>query len=420
MELILTAAAKKRLFIPIAVAAIVTSCAWFPSAQDVFDKCTAGIDPLVGKSYPSQKIEFADPVSGNEVWRLTTDGAQHAVLHSFQDQSGRETYQWSPDGTKLCYAKTGHPDKPNGIYIIDIFSGVETYFGPGSRTGACAFGNTANELFVQYGEKTETARWSEIRRYSISSLDCRVIRKFRKGSVGQLSLNTDGTYMGVHLITSPPDVNYGDDEFTFEYVIVNIQDGSLHPNWRLDGTADELANGGAFYWHQSNPDYVRALRDGERNIWNIHTLEKIPARSMTMVGTNKIPPGHGCWSADGRVWFRSNGHPDCHPQDYGTGLDTRIIIERLGALYLSEIRNFLVSPNDLRTVERPPPGDPDALLVLTYGANATHLGHPHTQFSDDGKYVAFVSDMGNTSAGTPPGGVDRGPFTTDIFVAVIP
>jgi len=96
------------------------------------------------------------------------------------------------------------------------------------------------------------------------------------------------------------------------------------------------------------------------------------------------------------------------------------VIERLGALYFSEILNFLVSPDDLLKTERPPPWDPDALLALTYGENASHVGHPHTQFSNDGKYVAFITDMGNTLRGTPPGGVNPGASSTDLFVVVMP
>lgn len=403
-------------------------CTWLsvvqsrPPAQLVpSGECTSDENSLVGTTYPSQKIVFTDPISGNAVWRLTTDGAEHAVLHSLQDQSGRETYQWSPDGENLCYAKTGHPNKPDGLYIIDVHSGTETYIGSGTRSGgACTFSKSANEIFVRYGHESNTEKWSEIRSYDLSSFDCRVVTKFPGASVGQLSLNSDGSYMGVHLNTGPPGVQYGDDKYTFEYVILDMRDGSFHSNWQVDGIPDEIANGDGFYWHQSDPNYVRAVRNGERGIWNIHTLEKISTSTMIMVGSRYIPSAHGCWSADGRVWFWSNGHADCHPQDYGTELDTRIVIERLGALYFSEIRNFLVNLDDLLKTERPPPGDPDALLALTYGANASYTGHPHTQFSNDGKFVAFISDMGNTSRGTPPGGVDPDPRSTDIFVVVMP
>ncbi len=383
-------------------------------------ECTSGEDVLAGTTYPSQKIEFSDPVSGNTVWRLTNDGAEHGVTHSLQDQSGRETYHWSPDGTKICYAKTRHPWKPDGFYFVDVKSGTETFVGPGSRTGACTFSKTTNELFVGYGRQSSTEKHSEVRSYDLSSFDCKVLAQFPEGIAGQLSLNSDGTYMGVHLSTSSPGIRYGDDRYTFEYVILDTRDASPHPNWQIDGVPDEIAQGDAFYWHPSDPDFVRAVRDGELGIWDIHTLKKTPTSSMTMVGSKYIPVAHGCWSADGQVWFWSNGHVDCHPQDIAAELDTRIVIERQGALYFSAIRNFLVSPDDLLETERPPPGDPDALLALTYGANASFLGHPHTQFSNDGKYVAFITDMGNTLRGTPPGGVNPGANSTDLFVIVMP
>ena len=123
---------------------------------------------------------------------------------------------------------------------------------------------------------------------------------------------------------------------------------------------------------------------------------------------------------DGEVWFWSNGHPDCYPNDVGKGLDARIVVERDAALYFTAMRNFLADPENLRSIERPPPGDTNALLALTYSANAVFIGHPHTQFSEDGKYALFVSDMGNTLRGEPPGGIEPGPYTTDLFLVVMP
>lgn len=84
------------------------------------------------------------------------------------------------------------------------------------------------------------------------------------------------------------------------------------------------------------------------------------------------------------------------------------------------MRNFLESPRDLLKTARPPPGDPQALLALTYGANKSFLGHPHTQFSNNGQFVAFISDMGDTRLGKPPGEVDPRPHTTDLFIVVKP
>ena len=406
-------------------------CSWWPFFQSApadapgeqvasNKACTIGVSRLSGTTYPSQKIEFADPVSGNSVWRMTTDGAQHGVTHSLQDQTARETYQWSPDSAKICYTKTGHPSKPDGFYFADVVSGVETFVAPGPRLGACAFSKSSNELFVGYRNGSRNGRQSEVHAYDLDSFGCRVVAEFPEASVGQLSLNADGTLMGVHLITSQPDVPYGDSAYTFEYVIMDVRDSSMLPKWQVDGVPDETAQGDAFYWHPSDPDRVRAMRDGERGIWNVHTLEKTRTSSMTIVGSRYIPSAHGCWSMDGKVWFWSNGHVDCYPQDVGTGLATRIVIERNGALYFSEMWNFIVSIDDLLKTERPPPWDPNALLALTYGANAMYLGHPHTQFSNDGRYVAFISDMGNTVSGSPEGGKDPRPHTTDLFVVVMP
>ena len=44
-----------------------------------------------GTIYPSMKTVFSDPVSGNEVWRMTTDGAQHGLVNAMGDQSSESS-----------------------------------------------------------------------------------------------------------------------------------------------------------------------------------------------------------------------------------------------------------------------------------------------------------------------------------------
>ena len=85
--------------------------------------------PAAGKGRPFPPSESSSPTlnPSNTVWRLTTDGALHGASHSLQDQSGRETYQWAPDGQRICYTKTGHRGKPNGFYVMDVESGEETF-----------------------------------------------------------------------------------------------------------------------------------------------------------------------------------------------------------------------------------------------------------------------------------------------------
>ena len=46
----------------------------------------------------------------------------------------------------------------------------------------------------------------------------------------------------------------------------------------------------------------------------------------------------------------------------------------------------------------------------------TGLVHCHPQFSPDGRYVLFTSDVTNTAAGTPPGGHDHDGDSADLFV----
>ena len=86
-----------------------------------------------GTTYPSMKVRYDDPHTGNAAWRMTTDGAEHMIKNCLGDQS-HESSSWSPDATKFCYGKKRESGctspKPEGVYMMDVATGVETFLAP--------------------------------------------------------------------------------------------------------------------------------------------------------------------------------------------------------------------------------------------------------------------------------------------------
>ena len=388
------------------------------------DGQAARTDP-VGTTYPSQKIVFRDPVSGKTVWRLTTDGTQQGALNTLRDASGMEANHFAPDNKRICYSKKYHANKPQGYYVMDVLTGVETYVGPGSNSwGMCAFSKTSNELFFAYfkGGTSSSTRWMEVRAVNLGTFATRVLRQF-EGAYGgpYLSVNADGTYLAVGFrVPNGDPADFVDDPVY--HIILKTTDGSEHPNWKYDlTTPDEYEAGGFPHWHSTNPRIVRITRDQVLAIWNVDTLEKLPDPKFAGAATT-LMGGHACWTVDNEYHFYSRGsaHPDCHPLDAGKGLNTRVVLDRptegYPYLYVTEMRN-VASPGVY------PAGTTD-VVALHYTYNRTvngeiRFGHPHPHFSRDGRYILWATPVTNLSKGTPPGGGGDSVNKSDIFIVVL-
>ena len=374
-------------------------------------------DP-VGTTYPSQKISFTDPVTNRTVWRMTVDGTQHGALNNISDASGMESDKFAPNGNTFCYAKTGHPSKPNGFYVMNVSTGIETYVAPigNSRWGACTFSKTSNELFVVHTQKGTSIQttWTEVRAINLSTYAVRVLRRYQGGTGGndKLSVNKDGTYIAFGFaVADPNDTDYRDNPVY--NVILKTSDGSEHPQWRFDPASPDDDQAGDFpYWHPVNPKGIRWERNGVLKIWDIDTLSILP--NPTFMGeTSSLYEAHNCQTVDGAIQFHTWGHADCHPLDVGKGPDTRAVIDRrqANAPYI-----YITAFKDADGYGSYPP-DSDRVAVHYNYADGTHnYAHSHPHFSRDARYVLFSSAVNNTTAGTPPGGADSDTMTVDLFV----
>jgi hypothetical protein len=341
---------------------------------------------------------------------MTVDGTQQGALNVMADSSGMELNAFSQDSTRICYAKTGHPSKPNGMYVMNILTGVETHVAPtgDNKLGSCAFSKTTNEIFYPY---TDAGVAQEIRAVNLSTYAVRVLQRFDGADVtnSHISLNSDGSYLSVGFHAHN----------AFFHVMLKASDGTLHPNWKYDvSTPDEDGYGDYGYWHPTNPKLIRVSRDKVRAVWNIDTLAKVSNPTPMGLAWN-LPGSHACWTLDGEIFFSvAAGHPDCYPLDKGKGEETRVVMDRFGGtiypyLYFTPLKNLAgkgVYPSGVTGV-----------IALHYTNNAEVNGevryaHAHPHFSRDGKYILWSSPVTNTSEGSPPGGVGTSPYKVDLFV----
>jgi hypothetical protein len=380
--------------------------------------CFAARSDKIGTTYPSQKVAFKDPVSGKTVWRMTVDGTQKKALNNISDSSGMEGDKFSPDGTKICYAKTGHNEKPDGFYVMDLVSGEETYVGPTGdlRWGACVFSKTTNELFYMYvynGSST-MGKFGEIRGVNLSTLSTRLLRKLpdvNAGNIG-MSLNRDGSYLATKVGVGEGGAAYVNSKVYV--VILKTSDGTEHPNWKYDQSTPDMSEAGDHpYWHPTKNNAVRTYRDGVLKIWNIDTLAA-EQKPIFMGEADNLYGAHNCITVDGAIQFHTWGHADCHPLDAGKGENTRAVLDRRQAeypyLYVTAFKNaagYGVYPATLADV---------VAVHYNYATGTHNYAHAHPHFSRNGKYVLFASAVNNTVAGTPPGGADNDTYTVDLFV----
>jgi Tol biopolymer transport system component len=373
---------------------------------------TSGRAATPGTRYDPQKAVFTDPVSGRTVWRMTMDGTKHNARNFIRDASGMEANSFSPNGTKICYIKSNHPAKPDGYYVMDIESGIETYVAPsGNHYGACEFSKTSDELFYFYVEVGETRAscWAELRAVDLGTYTVRTLKRFPEAKAAYgLTVNRDGSYIAVFVSVGQPKAPWQENEV---HVAVLQPNGTEHPNWKYNPLdPPDMTGGGDFpYWSPVDSKVMRVHRDGKHEVWNIDTLEIMPRPQL--LGELGFR-AHACWTADGAVIFRTWGHADCHPLDVGLGDRTRVALDRQEAshpyIYVTQIRKA----NRFGVI---PAGTSDVVAVH-YGYENADSAHAHPHWSRDGKYLLFASSVTNTSAGTPPGGADRNPDSVDLFI----
>ncbi len=381
-----------------------------------------------GTTYPSMMLSYDDPYTGHAAIRLTTDGAEHSIKNCLGDQS-HESSSWSPDATKICYGKKRESGctspKPEGVYMLDIATGVETFLAPadiGDHDG-WVFSRDGAEVYYYFDVNDSTV---EVRAVNITTFAVRTLNTLSPTTGGhKITVNCDGSYIAVHQWA--PD-SLPENRRT---AILNTATGQFHPNWpwnsglpAQDGTV----------WSPVDPKRVFAQR-GALRIYNIDDLSTTASQGSEIA--------HSIWHPNG-IWYLSGSatpncrlidiskssstniiaepsrgrelraaHPFAHPLDSSRGMQARLVLDcgyfapRSSALYILTLDQMV---NEDWRANR------DRVWVSHFSTMVRNDAHPHPQFSPDGTHILWQSDSNRDDLGAVPGtrGGDR---KVDLYIS---
>jgi len=364
-----------------------------------------------GTQYPSQKIVFTDPLTGKTVWRMTTDGSRLGTKHGAAGDQSSESRSFSPDSTKIVYSKydTNSGSKPVGVYLMDIFSGIETFLAPSVWYAQPIFARDGSEEVYYYDRSGGEL---VVRAVSTQTYAVRTIVMLN-GATWQekIEVNADGS-----LISSHPVIGG-----TSRTVVFTPQ-GQFHANWGLSGGG----RGDGAVWHPSDPKRVVAERSpGGEKIWHVDTLATTPPAlsnyhsslhpngvwHLTQGYLTNIETGASVTSGGGMYPY----HPNINPAQASLGLDAQVAVDDRRwdsipgrpRLYLPTIRRLLSISNAIWA------SNDSSLAAVHYSSMANNYAHVHAHWSWDGQYVLWTSDVADLRDGSPPGGTGGG---TDLFI----
>jgi hypothetical protein len=365
-----------------------------------------------GAQYPGQRIIFTDPLTGREVWRLTTDGAEFGALHQAAGDQSSESRSFSRDSKRIVYAKSGMARvKPNGVYVMDLHTGIETFLAPAPWFASPIFSvNGSDEVyyFDRPGNGPLLVRAVDASSYAVRTVLTLPGADWQE----KVETNVDGSYLSVHARLT---------DGTWRTVIFTPR-GEIHPSWAMDGPRSD---DGAV-WSPTDPRLICAVRNGQGRFWSIVTL------ATTAQPCN---PAHSAWHPNGRWWFEpaylvdirtqvhvlpGTGmgpiHPDINPTEASLGTAARVTADDRGSfdrgtgcprLYVSTLEALIAAARS---------GNwrvPSALMAVHYSSMETHGAHIHAHWSYDGTYILWTSNTRDLRDGAPPGAMGRG---TDLFV----
>ena len=343
-----------------------------------------------GTQYPSQKIVFTDPVSGRTVWRVTTDGSQRGATHQAAGDQSSESRSFSMDSTRIVYAKGGAGTKPDGVYVMDLASGVETYVAQASSWAAPIYARNGSGEIYYYTRSNNTA--TLVRAVNPTTFAVRTIVSIPNTQWQEkLEVNSNGSLISAH-----PRMNDG----RYRTVILTPQ-GEVHAQWTASGpTSDDGA-----LWSPTDPKWICAVRNGQGRFWHVDTLATKPLGCV---------PAHTTWHPNG-AWYFDNAylrnvdslvnilpgtgiepiHPNINPAEASLGTGARIIADdrnwfangtgrpRLYAMPLLEFMPAAVLGN-FRI--------PGRMVAVHYSTMNNNSAHVHAHWSHNGQYILFTSD----------------------------
>jgi hypothetical protein len=291
---------------------------------------------------------------------------------------------------------------------------VETFVAPAPWYGQPVFARDGSNEIYFYDKPS--GQQLQVRAVSLSNYTVRTVVTLTGAQWQEkLEVNADGSLISAHPRMS---------DNAFRTVIFTPQ-GTVLGNWGLNGPASD--DGGQ--WHPTDPRRIVASRSGTAAMWHVDSLSR-----STLTG---MWPAHSALHPNG-LWFFTTAylkdigtgqdviagtgmepiHPNINPAEASLGADARVTADDRDWFGggTGRPRLYLPSLQQLTTAARS--GNwrvASALAAAHYSRMGNSYGHVHAQWSWDGRYVLWQSDVMDLRDGTPPGGAGRS-GATDLFV----
>lgn len=394
-------------------------------------------------------MAYTDPVSGKRGWRMTTIGKQFGTHVKLGQDAGQEQQQWSPDSKRLAFNLECNNGYPKGIYVMEVESGAIKYLAPtgnGIYTGNSSFNNAnPNEIlyfFAQKGSSPETSHL-EVRAVNISTAASRLIASYQGAFDGSmLTQSADGKWIGFVAMSGSVTAKYHEPGFLAQNVVVNQQTGRDHPKWTFSNNPSE--NGAiqimqqradAFYWNPVHASKVWARRWNGNSWIKVYADVETGAEIKHNFGTahsglhpngELIIGDYGIHDAENHCLtprcgqgtpYRTKMHAFVDPSARSKGWEAEVVMDGYsnGLIYrltFADVRdrtfeqNAAIASNIVGTSFGTTGGPAPIKRAL----------HPHIQYSPNGRYLAWMTNIAGPQKAQAPGPNDGNARTGDIFV----
>jgi hypothetical protein len=360
---------------------------------------TVSMAQTPGTVYPSQKIVFADPLTGKTVWRMTT-----CAYNRMGDQT-MESTAFSPDSSRIVYQSSGCAGgRPAGLYSMNVETGEATLLVVNAPWHANAiYSKDGTEAYYFARPSSTTLRVMAVK--TAAPWTQRILLTVSAEWQEKIAINSDGTFLSATVRLSGADSSW-------RTLIFDLQAGALLSNWTTSGPSSE--DGVA--WSPTNPKLACVSRNGRagERIWDVTATSAAWGASCTIAHAGWHPNGNW-YSQPGYLKDAKTGaniipgtgtypiHPFFNPTEAALGTEATLLSDDRDWFSgnTGRPRLYRVKASQLATGNyRPASG----LYGVHYSKMVDNGAHVHPQFSGNGQYILWQSDLQDLRDGTPPGG----------------
>jgi hypothetical protein len=419
-------------------------------------------DPI-GQRYASEKVPYTDKAQNRQGYRLTNIGKKLNLNFGLGHVGSVDSTQWSPDSSKITYtmqlsSTTLGVASTTGVYMLDVQSGVITLLAKYANGRGSAFnkGNPNEILYwkvvpgafqltavnindfterniIQLPEATDASTPSQSYDASGRWIESWVVGRGGAGLAGPRQGGEDNRLVQTIVVDTMPGGKPGQAQFHpgFPYV----------PNitFTLADSGHDLYRDGAMW----NPVFTSKADIDQRSPLSDLTTTGLHEVLFDFATGNSAPfkwPAHASWSADGKYWMSDFGIKDINGRCLNA--NGQCLTKGDGGIYTVNTIFGRVEPAertrglDQRGVTHPYNGRIQEMTVrqianvpnanwvnnskytigYTFGTEIPLDSGTRLQYSPDGKWVLWRSNLRATNFQTPPGPDDGINTTTDLFI----